>query len=117
MSKVYALGLFLVSLGCVLSFQNCGNKHANNLTINPQGDVGQSVNLTGKIQNLNIAGCSKVVVSDADGKSQFIPIGADTSALPEGTSVHLVGTVAEDMVSSCMSGVLVNVSTLKAVSK
>ncbi len=116
MSKNLAIVFILAGFGLIATFQNCGGQNLGSQNLaNSQITTAQAVNLTGTVQTLNLEGCGKVIVSDADGTSKFIPHGTDTSVLAEGSKVQLIGTVASDLVSSCMAGVIVNVSSLKTV--
>ena len=111
MSKFLAAVFLIAAFGVILNYQNCGQ------ALNPNGAAqpGASlvpVSVTGTVTKLNLDGCNKVVVSDADGTSKFIPMGLKDTDLVEGAKVTITGHVPDDVVSTCMAGVIIKVDSL-----
>ena len=121
MSK-YIAGVFLIAIfGLIMTYQNCGKVYDNATDRAVNGATNaQPVKFTGTVKTIDLENCGKVIVSNADKTSTFIVRSANfkqyLQTLPENAQVQVTGSVAEDAVSNCMVGVILNVDKLDLVS-
>lgn len=112
MSKYLVIGFIIAIFGMIFTYQNCAVPKDQQKLI---GSNNEPVSFTGTVKTLDLENCGKVIVSDEDKTSTFIPMGVDLKDVPEKSQVQITGKVAEDMVSTCMVGVILKVDKITVV--
>jgi hypothetical protein len=125
MSKLLSVVLSLVGFVILLGFQNCGNKPSPSDSTKQDANTSTSVSMQGTVQKATadqplIDGC-KILICAFDNVEQkqvcVIPVKWDTSSFKNGDTVSIQGFKRTDMVSTCMAGEIVQVTSAQVINQ
>lgn len=109
MSKILSIVFIIAGFGLMLTYQNCGQPEE----VIRRAPTGKFT-ISGTVSKTNLVdGCQALIISNADDKSAFIPYGIDPATLLDGQKVTVTGSVAQDVYSICMAGVIMKIDKIE----